>query len=222
MMDKNSQDHIKAVAISEIRSPRLAVTKQFFAVHELDQTNPIRLVHPDDKGNWLVYFGIKGERYYWVVVVKLGETESIAKWGYCNPHSAVYLQIISSILKPDAITAKLGLQPTRQYEKGSLKQGVAGTRHGQRYDTSLWRYEENLPSATDFDKKLNSLLQILVKRKQKLKSLLDSCSIGIQVVHYVQVDYTWGWHLDKKQILLLSQLGVELDIDLNASGPDLP
>jgi hypothetical protein len=85
-----NEEEIKRIAIAEIVSPKLGVTEQFFAVHEICDNDPIKYME-HDKYKHLVYFGIRDEPFYWVVKIEAMNGKLQATWGHCNPYSRVYL-----------------------------------------------------------------------------------------------------------------------------------
>ncbi len=72
------------------------------------------------------------------------------------------------------------------------------------------------------DDKLNSILKLLIQKIEELKKIGKKANMCLNVAHYVHVQYTWGWHLNKKHISTLYKTGLEIDIDLYASGNWLP
>ncbi|WP_028580891.1 DUF4279 domain-containing protein [Desulfogranum japonicum] len=208
---------IKEIAITEIITPKLKVTEQFFAVHDIDDKDPIKYIERDDE-QYLVFVGIKNEPFYWVVKIEEKNNTPIVTWGHCNPYSRIYFSITSSSIPPETITRKLKLDPTRSGKKGETWQSRKGPVPGRIFKEDLWQYEENLPDALDFEDKLNSMLDLLSRKSQELLAIGQGSYMSINVAHYVHVQYTWGWHLNNKQLSHLNGLGLELDVDLYASG----
>jgi hypothetical protein len=66
------------------------------------------------------------------------------------------------------------------------------------------------------------LLNELIQVKDKIFELRKVAEVEIQVTYYGYKDQMWGINLKPQTIQKLSELGVPLDIDLYASGNDLP
>lgn len=212
---KPSDDHIAAIAIAEIESPTLAITKQFFAVHQLAD-EPVSYVW-FEHGRGLVYLRLKGERYYWVVEIEVENETLKPVWGSPSTHAHVYAVIYSEHATAAEITGALSLQPTETKEKGAPLPGGRRT-----YNEHRWYYWPNIPDCLEFEMKLSHLLADLMARVKQVHALPANCHMHINVAYYEDQDWPGGWHLDSATLRQLAELGCELDIDLYTDGPSLP
>ncbi len=197
-----------------MKSPTLAITEQFFAVHRLAD-EPVACVWHEHDCHW-VYLRLDDERYYWVVRIEQQvDGQFRPTWGFHSPHANVYVAIFSHRLSTSEISAALSLSPTDEKEKGALMPG------GRRvYGENRWYYCPSVPDCLDFATKLKHLLDELPA--DKVQSLREDCSVSINVAYYEYQGAPGGWHLESDILKKLAVLGVDLDVDLYVSGPPLP
>jgi len=213
-----SDDAIAAVALAEVRAPRLRTTAQFFSVHRL-ASQPIAGVWPEP-GGWSVAMSLEGEPYFWVCRVERSSAGLRTVWGSHSNLAKVYLAISSDTVRPEDVTSQLGLQPYGTHIKGSPRQWNGIT--GRPYEDHRWYYRADCPEPLDFEAKLSRLLVDLSPRSEQLRDLAGRCAVVIQVAIYEYADSPRGWHLERGVLRNLAELGLELDVDLYVSGPALP
>src|SRR5262245_22416820 len=116
--DNRRREHAAEVARAEVAAPALAVTRQFFAVHDFvrDDAGRPRIARIDSEtqpGAFHVYFSILNQDYFYVVVVRADERGAPAlAGGYWQPRTRVYLGVYCPDLVPAEITRRLGVPPT--------------------------------------------------------------------------------------------------------------
>ena len=208
-------EDVASVALAEVASPRLAITKQFFTVHRLDE-EPVACVR-FDSDRWWVYARLKDEPYFWVSIVKRQADGLAATWGFSLAYANLYLAVSSVDLTSREITAMLGLRPHKTRQKGDLI--GAGPK---RYQEHLWTYRPSLPEPLGFEMKLAHLLRELSSRSEQLRLMQKSCDMSVSVAYYDYAGSPSGWHLDLEMLKGLFSLNLEIDVDLYVSGPELP
>ncbi len=214
-------------AIAEVANPTLAIVEQFFSVHELDSNNPIAHIDPpqiitDDKqtSKWDVYMNLKDVDYVWIMYVKEHDSRAIPEFGVSSEYARVYLNIGSQNLTPKDIAERLDLPATRSNRIG---ENLFNGESPMQYKENRYYYEPDVPVAWDFGKKFKSLISDLSPHLENIREISQE-SLWCQVT----VAYTgwqaqmWGCHFTSEDLDVLSSMGVSVDIDLYAEGPDLP
>lgn len=216
-----SAKEVAAAALAEAAQPTLPVSKQFFSVHQVSDVEPLaHLEFNDGLQRWSVYLRVTSEeddeRYYWVSCIGEKSGKPIAKWGYPSAHSSLGLYITSPTLTPEEISQQLGL--TAQWSR------QIGDRIGKgpgRQKVNRWRYDPTIADALPFESKLSCLLDELSPRAKQICTLAKTCKMWVQAYHYDYAGWPGGWHLDRKSLSQLTEMGLELDLDLSVSGPEL-
>ena len=209
------ESDVAVVALAEVESQELALTQQFFAVHQLRRPDPIAHI-TNLHGCWQVYMQLEGERYYWVSVVAHADGELHAVAGNASAHSKLYLSVMSDSLSPHQVTSRLGLSPYESHRLGEMRAPGAG------YENHRWYFRPEVPACLNFEAKLAALLATLIPRRHQLEEVQAEASTYIGVAQYEYKDWAGGWHLDRSALQSLAALNLELDIDLYLGGPDLP
>lgn len=210
---KHSDAEIAATAIAEVHGPTWGVTEQFFAVHQLadEPLACIRAGH--DCQN--VYLRVRGERYYWVVLVDCETQAPKIAGGFVSAHVNICAGVHSPNVTAAEISKALSLQPTKTQAKGDpIANGL------RKCPEHRWYYKPNVPDCLDFEAKLKHLLCNLPTAK--IRELPSTCEFFISIAYYEYQGWPGGWHLDSDMLQRLADLGGELDIDLYTSGPALP
>jgi hypothetical protein len=111
---------------------------------------------------------------------------------------------------PKDISHILGLVPYRTFQKGGLINESTKTR----WKHSGWEIRSVLPESTPCqDTHIESLLSIMLPKKQELLSLSKKYEIGINCVGYYY-GANPGFHLSAALIKSCAELGVSIDFDL--------
>jgi hypothetical protein len=213
------KDLASQIAISEVLNPTLGVTEQVLAGHKLVATDNIpRILSIDDRselGAFYVYFGIEGEPYYFVVVVREEEGKLIASASYIEAAVRVYLRITSTSLDPIAITERLKLTPTQSRKIGDIKH----PRNPQlTFQEHRWYFEPQQDIPGNIENKLRFLLDRLKPLQSIFATLQNECDLSINICYEGYKDWMGGWHIDRNTILEIAALGAEVDLDLYALG----
>lgn len=214
-MDDGKPDtaKIEAVALSEVQSPRLGITKQFFAVHSLDEQSPVACTWRSNE-RWLVHLHLKDERYYFVMLIEAGKEGLGVVGGYASAHARVYLALYSEHLSPEELTSALGLEPSDVRRKGdSLREGA------HKFKEHRWCVYPDCPKALEFETQLTFLFKKILPCLDKLQKLQSHLTGAVQVAYYEAACSPSGWNLDSEAVKWLHQFGLELDVDLYVGGP---
>ena len=186
-LNNSDNEQLAAIALAEAKSPTLAITKQFFAVHRLAE-EPVACVWQEHDCHW-VYLRLYQERYYWIVRIELQNGHFGPTWGFHSPHATVYAAIFSQCVPAAEISAALSLPATEEKEKGAVMPGGRRT-----YDEHRWYYHPSVPDCLDFETKRKHLLSELPA--DKVQSLPEDCKVSINVAYYEYQDSPGGWHLE--------------------------
>ena len=223
----SDQDIAFELALKEVRDREWAMTRQFLWAHRLKmqgqtpELDQVEVVHGESETKYLFNFPVEGERYFFVLPVF--KTPAGFSLGYCHAVAAskVSLRFTSESILPETITEQVGLEPTKSWHLGDIRQPGNGT-----YSFHNWEFRATNFLSGDFDRKFSQLLDAVEPYTERIAKFLTET--GNSVTGYVNVYYEgyanqmWGLHLTKVDLLRLSKLGVDVDIDLYASGPDLP
>jgi hypothetical protein len=227
-MDHQPDDRAQAIRLArdEVINRTWGVTQQFLAVNQvnIDASGQPTVAHVDDRrraGHYYVYFAIRDEPYYFVVCVRSeAASRSIVSGVYMEAGVKAYLTIRSAELRPEEITARVGLVPHTVHARGDPRGRVVG----RTWDDHFWRLEAQRGIPGSVEDKIASLLSVLEPVATKIASLKPACTVRVTTVFE-----GWGGDLgfggfgfDALTIKRLADLGAELDFDLYAHGPLMP
>ncbi|MBN1916858.1 MAG: DUF4279 domain-containing protein [Verrucomicrobia bacterium] len=163
------------------------------------------------------YFRLEDEPYYLVVVVRR-EGDKLAVTCACVEAAVrVYLLVKSKHLTPREITERLGLQPTRAYAKGDRIHAELPP-----LTYTKWRFEPHQTLAEEIGRKLDLLLDVLEPATPRIAKLASEADVKIGICYEGCREWLGGWDTSSETLRRLAALGVHLQFDLYASGPDLP
>jgi hypothetical protein len=207
---------IRKVAIQEVLSPSLTLTRQYLAVNKImfkDSVPSIEdiILKPEENQAW-VYFPVEGETYYFLVALAL-EPHPVVNWVGTSPGNRVYFAATSQERNLEELLALARMEPTRTWKKGK-KNGKLPRHNG----FEICCYEKNTGKVED---KLHILLDVLLPHQAGISRLLQVANIGINIAYYGYKEEMWGIYLDKEIAERLAELQLSVDIDLYAGGPDL-
>jgi hypothetical protein len=208
------------LALTELRVPRLALTRQYLAVHRVaeDESGPLVAGVVATDGGADVYFPLVDQKYFLVICVAVGGAEPSVTFCRAEAKCSVYLSVTSDTVPPEDITTMLGLKPT-----DSWRQGEPGRRQGNpRRKFHAWLFDPAGDGPGECDQKMKALLKMLASASSGIKKLSGQCSVCICVVYSGYKNQMWGLHWTADTLRQIAAIGADIDVDLYAYGPDLP
>jgi len=209
-------------ALAEITSPHLGTTEQLLAVHTLARTdNAVHPTHIDttsDPSGATLYFRITDEPYFFVIVVQSHAHQAKAVASYVEAAVKVYLTIYSETLDSHTITQHVGITPTETRQKGAqIKPYVSHI-----YAEHRWYYELQPDHPDAPERKIQRLLHRVLPMANGLAQIANACHVVLHIGYKGYQSSMGGLHLDAETARQIATLGADIDIDLYASGPELP
>jgi hypothetical protein len=209
------------LARREVLTPALSTTKEVLAVHAPVQADGLPLIARADTtrepGAFYFYFRLQNEPYYVVIVVRPGETGLAVVGAYVEAAVRVFLLITSETLSPDEITRRVGLKPTGTHGKGKCLH-----KHLRPLAKTMWRFEPHMSLPESVDRKLALLLDELDGAAPRIAELAGECDVAVTICYEGYKDWLGGWVAGAGTLERLAALGANVELDLYASGPDLP
>jgi hypothetical protein len=210
------------IARAELAHPTFAVTEQYLEVHILEQEGeePRVAAVVRVEGRVDVYFRLKGQSYFLVIPVN-PEGEGWAV-GCCRAEarSRVTLVIRSETMTAPEITEVLGLTPTESFSKGDAHLLPQLKPLGPRTFTGWFLSpDEDVPG--EVETKLSRLLDLTESAAPSIRELANRCDVVVAVLYNGYSNQMWGLSFEARDVARLAALGVSIDVDLYASGPDL-
>lgn len=209
------------VACAEVLSPTWGVVEQILAVHKiviLDGMPSIARIDNITPEIFNVYFYLEEQYYFLVIVVESNNNSLVVAGSYVEANISVYLIVESDLLEPDAITARIGIQPTRTNIRGEPRTPKSGLV----WKANHWIFEPQKDVPDELERKLSFLLAQLENVATSIFTLSEECDISINIVYKGYHEWMGGWHLDKQTMSRILSLGAGVDLDIYAWGPDLP
>ncbi len=209
------------LARREVLAPALSTTKEVLAVHTplLEGGQPL-LARADttrEPGAFYFYFRLEHQPYYLVIVVRPGEKGLVAAGAYVEASVRVFLLITSETLSPAEITRRVGFEPTATHGKGKcLHKQLAPM------SKTRWRFEPHASLPESLDRKLVLLLDEIDGSAGRVAALAAECTVAVGICYEGYKDWLGGWAASPATIERLAALGANVELDLYASGPDLP
>lgn len=149
-----------------------------------------------------------------VVVIKVDEELSVRLYR-AEAKCRAYLSVTSNKVSIEEVTDTLQLAPTKSCHQGDERDGRSPLSfHG-------WYFDPLGDGPGECDRKLKALLDLLAPASSRIRSLANRCSVELRVVYHGYKDGMWGLHWSSEMLQAISDLGVDLDVDLYAAGPDL-
>ncbi|OWA37415.1 hypothetical protein B9G55_04980 [Saccharibacillus sp. O16] len=222
-MSQSKEDHLEhlaAIARHEIKVQSLALTRQLLANQTLEQkdSQPViaGIIEEPDRQRAQVYIPIEDESYFFVVYLDTYPKASLRFVGM-EAGSRVYSRIMSESLDLKDLLEFTPLKPNWVCEKGekvSTRSEAIQAFSGMTIEPDERRY-------VGTELKLESLLDLLEQEKSGFPLPNQEIFAHVQIVYYGYKEQMSGIHLSTSMMQRLSALGLEIDIDLYASGPDL-
>lgn len=221
------------LARQEVEAPELGVTQQVLAVHDVrrdanGRPAPLRVDDTTEKDAHFVYFGLQergpaahAEPYHLVVAIRRSDDQAPhVSWSYVELATRVYLLIASDELHPDAITARVGIRPTKTMVKGSL---AGYGRAARPLEKHYWQWDALLGTPAGMEERIAALIDRIHPAVAEFSALRGSCEARLVVV-------LEGWAgnpqfaqpgLDAAAIGVLAAIGASVDFDIYAFGPNM-
>jgi len=114
-------------------------------------------------------------------------------------------------LDPAAVTAALGIHPTKAWQRGESR---LPSRPELTYTFGLWEYRLLCPPTTPFEEQLCAVLDVFEPLTDRLTPLIAQYTAGISVWSKFGM-YQVGFHVDEWTMQRLAALHLSLDIDLH-------
>lgn len=209
------------VACAEVLSPTWGVVEQILAVHKIVISDGMPLIARIDDITpeiFNVYFYLEEQYYFLVIVVESNNNSLVVAGSYVEANISVYLMINSDLLEPDAITAQVGIQPTRTKKKGEPRT----QRSSLVCQTSQWIFEPQKDVPDELERKLSFLLAQLENAATSIFNISEECEVLIRICYKGYQSSTGSWYLDKQTISRILSLGADIDLVIYTFGPDLP
>ncbi len=203
------------IATQELINKSFGETEQFLNVHEIDIENDgsfkiARIDNETYSDYTLIYFNVKKERFYFVVVVN----DKIVTQVYQEDYHAVYLKCISDDLNFEELSVMTKLKSSNGWSKGDLHKS-----RKRNYRFSALYFEPN-PEPERFEVKMDKLLNFLENDGDGIQRLIENVKVCIQVatIFYNGNTQLGGHRLTKDLIQRIAKLNLDVDFDLYAKG----
>ena len=211
-----SESKILEAAIREIELKNLGFTEQFLEIHKIEYVGnkpKIARIDTDNEDEAIVYFNVKGEKFYFVVYVDLNPNISV-RWTNTEAYHSVYFKASSDQFLLKELLELTKLTPTESWNKEDIKPSSK-----IKYKESSIIFEPN-PEAGEFCDKLTKLLDYLEQDKDGLKKLTNNANCGITVWSCFHNGNTMlgGYDINKEQIERMSKLNLDIYFDVYAKG----
>lgn len=207
------------LAVAEVREPKLSLTQQFLEVHRVaeGESGPLTagVVAVDNRVD--VYFRLVNEKYFLVLCVTFNDTGPSVSFCRAEARCRVYLSITSDTIAPEEVTSTLHLSPTESWRRGDPSRHPGGIPR----KFHAWYFDPLGEDPGECDQKMKALLILLADASSEIRKLRMRCAASLCVVYHGYQDQMWGLHWSAHTIQQIAALGVDVDVDLYASGPDL-
>ncbi len=216
-------EKIKDIAISEVKYPTWSLTKQFLYVNKVVCNDGVPVIaditfSEEDVAN--VWFPIVGESYYFVTYVDCKPSPELRFVGI-SAGNRVCLVVVSDDSSSDELTGTLqGVEFSSTWRKGEIKRE---TKRGNiLWENSGFEIEPYPKTSGEVEDKVRAIINLLKDQKQQMTELTKKADhVELSIAYFGYKDQMWGIHLEPEVVRELGELGVSMDIDLYASGPDL-
>ena len=213
---------ISTIASNEVLSPSWAITQQLLSVHHpviIDGHPEIHRVEHDSMNKQVhIYFPLKDEPYYLILSYSKEGRKYSFHFAYIMAYARVYLAIYSENISPSRITKMLGIKATDSKTKGQpisilIKKPIPH---------SYWLYEPQANYPDYVENKIEELISRLIPIQAQLAKLSPHARMEVNIYYQGYKDLMGCISISKEQIHKIAAMGLSIDIDLEASGPDLP
>lgn len=220
------RDEVIRLARDEVKNRIFAHSQQLLAVQEVatDEAGEPEIAYIDEEmgtGSYRVYFPIKGEPYFFVVLVRRDEANGLSvAWTYMEAKVRTYLLIGSKTVTSEEITAHVAITPTKI---GQMGEPISKRIPARRYGGHKWYFEPQAGIPGTVEHKLKVLLDAVRPAASRIAELKPECMVRVVIV-YEGWGGDWqfgGIYIDEDSVQSLAALGADIDIDLYAFGPDM-
>lgn len=204
-------------AIEEIQKRNFGLTEQFLNIHEVvyvgNSPQVLRVDRDDEDGCAIVYFPVKGEKFYLAICID-SIPEISVRWVDIENYNSVYFIATSEDFTLEQLSSLTKLEATNGWNKGDQR----------KFGKSSYNFSailiEPTPEPDEFEDKIKKLLDYLEKDSEGISQLVKNANGCIQVktVFHNGNTILGGHHLDKDIIRRLYSLNLEIDFDLYAEG----
>lgn len=119
------------------------------------------------------------------------------------------LAVFSESLEPPAITAQVGIEPTRSRHAGELIR-----RGGPTVPKHLWIWQPSDAIPRELDAQLDAIWSATSGREQTFCGLGETTEVSISIViEHHESKLVLGWALDGRHVRRAAALNASLDID---------
>lgn len=204
-------------AIEELESKSFGVTEQFLKIHEVEYGDGVPKVLRVDQergaGTVIVYFAVKGERFYLAVYLDT-QPHIVVKWVETESYYSVYYRATSEILNHEELAAFTKLKPTGGCNKGDQRNNGRTV-----YKFSAIEFEPN-PEPDEFDDKLKKLLDFLEQDQDGIRALANKASgyIQVTITYHNGNSMIGGPHIDREALKRMAALHLAIDFDQYLGG----
>lgn len=210
------------VARSEVLFPTWSMTGQLLSENRVVLENGVPVVEDvifSEDHIAAVWFPIVDESYYFIVYVNCTSVPEL-HWVEMSAGSKVYLDVGSEEHTLEELTGKLqNVEFSRTWSKGEVsKQSPRGD---ILWEDSGFEIEPCTKKTGEVEDKVNSIVEIIKSHKDDFRELSQRAYMILHIAYFGYKDQMWGIHFDSEVMRQLGELGVALDIDLYASGPNL-
>jgi len=129
----------------------------------------------------------------------------------------VALKFFNFECSPGEWTNKLGLEPTETALKGEeYFTGPSHNRIKKVWSWNFWMYQEVIKKKNHWiGDQIDAFIDNIIKpRQEKIKEIITKCDSEFSIVQYIYDGCNPGLHFDNTKLKILSDIGVEIDIDI--------
>jgi Domain of unknown function (DUF4279) len=220
-----AEEQAVRIGREEVAKQWLGTTQQILAVNSVvtedGQPRVARVSETTSPGRLAVWFPLHDQAYFLVVFVESDRDGNPVLSGSCwHARVRVWLAIHSADVPPSEVTARTGLSPTEEHERGDLVRVSSKAR----YKSHIWQLEPQREVPGTVDEKLSLLLRQARPAAQAIAGLRPSCDVEVGIVYdgWGGAGQFGGWHVDGASLQGLAELGADIDIDMYALGPRMP
>lgn len=212
------ESQLIAVAAAEIASPTFGVMEQFLKIHSVTFEAGVPKVAGlsvyDEEQRAVVYFAVRGEKFYLAVSVALIAISFEVTGAWVEEWNRISFHATSETLDAEQLSSLTTLTPTDSWNKGEPRRFGGALRR-----QSSIEFEPN-PGPGEFEIRLKTLLTFLEQDADGIRSLVEKAEGYLRVISVFHNGNTMlgGLHLDKECVRRMAALNLEIDFDLYAEG----
>lgn len=120
--------------------------------------------------------------------------------------------IVGDFFDTDLITEKIGVSPTEILKKGELLEN----KRLPNMET-VWSYQTGKKDSFDLEEQFSIIFNVFQSKKNIIKDLCKQYNLKIYLQCNISIlnDETPIIHLDNKSLNFISEIGADIDIDIN-------